>query len=83
MYIHLCEGFLGIAPHFNLWRALYHLRAYSSKGTHDVVGGVAFSLRQSGKYLEVLLAELQNLKAEKLTRAVVELSFAKRLTQPI
>ncbi|RLN06925.1 hypothetical protein C2845_PM11G04180 [Panicum miliaceum] len=29
-FINLCEGFLGIALHFNLWRALYHLRAYPS-----------------------------------------------------
>ncbi|RLN04201.1 orf3 [Panicum miliaceum] len=27
-FIHLCKGLLGIAPHFNMWRALYHLRAY-------------------------------------------------------
>ncbi|RLN03835.1 hypothetical protein C2845_PM13G17930 [Panicum miliaceum] len=33
--------------------------------------------------VEVLLAELQKLKAEKLTGATVALSFAKRLTQPI
>ncbi|RLN39153.1 retrotransposon protein, putative, unclassified [Panicum miliaceum] len=33
--------------------------------------------------VEVLLAELQKLKAEKLTGAAVALSFAKRLTQPI
>ncbi|RLM49092.1 orf3 [Panicum miliaceum] len=51
-FIHLCEGFLGIAAHFNLWRAMYHLRAYPSKGTPNVVGGAAFSLRQGGKYLE-------------------------------
>ncbi|RLN40857.1 hypothetical protein C2845_PM01G48120 [Panicum miliaceum] len=33
--------------------------------------------------VEVLLAELQKLKVEKLTGAVVALSFAKRLTLPI
>ncbi|RLN08614.1 putative gypsy-type retrotransposon [Panicum miliaceum] len=33
--------------------------------------------------VEVLLAELQKLKAEKLTGATVALSFAKRLTHPI
>ncbi|RLN22416.1 hypothetical protein C2845_PM07G11370 [Panicum miliaceum] len=33
--------------------------------------------------VEVQLAELQKLKAEKLTGAMVALSFAKRLTQPI
>ncbi|RLN30806.1 hypothetical protein C2845_PM05G21710 [Panicum miliaceum] len=133
-FIHLGEGFLGIAPHFNLWRALYHLRAYPNQDTPDVVGGATFSLLQGGKYpeasfqdnnkrwaeewfvvanpapgrplhtglppvlntrweekpneeemveVEVLLAELQKLKAEKLTGATVALSFLKRLTQPI
>jgi hypothetical protein len=24
--IHLCEGYLGIAPHFKLWQALYRLK---------------------------------------------------------
>ncbi|RLM69952.1 putative gypsy-type retrotransposon [Panicum miliaceum] len=33
--------------------------------------------------VEVLLAELQRLKAEKLTGAIVALSFVKRVTQPI
>ena len=28
IFIHLCEGYLGIAPHFNLWRALYHLKGH-------------------------------------------------------
>ncbi|RLN29221.1 orf3 [Panicum miliaceum] len=51
-FIHLCEGFLGIVPHFNLWRALCHLRAYLNKDTPDVVGGAAFSLHQGGKYPE-------------------------------
>ena len=26
IFIHLCETYLGIAPHFNLWLALYHLK---------------------------------------------------------
>jgi len=39
------EAFLGIAPHFNLWRALYHLRGYPSATRRNVVGGTAFSLR--------------------------------------
>ena len=30
MFIHLCEGYLGIAPHFNLWRALYRLKGHPS-----------------------------------------------------
>src|SRR6185503_11052533 len=30
IFIHLCEGYLGIAPHFNLWRALYRLKGHPS-----------------------------------------------------
>ena len=44
IFIHLCEAFLGIAPHFNLWRALYHLRGYPSAAHRDMVGGATFSL---------------------------------------
>ncbi|RLN03698.1 putative gypsy-type retrotransposon RIRE2 protein [Panicum miliaceum] len=63
-FIHLCEGFLGIAPHFNLWRALYHLRAYPNKDTLDVVGGAAFSLCQGGKYPEASLKDNNKLWVE-------------------
>ena len=50
IFIHLCEAFLGIAPQFNLWRALYHLRGYPSAARHDMVGGAVFSLRQGRTY---------------------------------
>ena len=50
IFIHLCEAFLGIAPHFNLWRALYHLRGYPSAARRDVVDGAAFSLCQGRSY---------------------------------
>ena len=48
--IHLCEGYLGIAPHFNLWRSLYHLKGHPSNVRRNVVGGAAFSLRQGSVY---------------------------------
>ena len=50
IFIHLCEAYLGIAPHFNLWRALYHLMGYPSNARRNVVGGAAFSLRQGRSY---------------------------------
>ena len=55
IFIHLCEAFLGIAPHFNLWRALYHLKGYPSNARRNVVGGAAFSLRQGQSYLALEL----------------------------
>ena len=42
--IHLCEGYLGIAPHFNLWRALYRLKGYPFNVQRNMLGGAAFSL---------------------------------------
>ena len=45
IFIHLCEGYLGIAPHFNLWQALYCLKGHLSNIRQNVVGGAAFSLR--------------------------------------
>ena len=44
IFIHLCEGYLGIAPHFNLWRALYRLKRHPSNARRNIVGGAAFSL---------------------------------------
>ena len=50
IFIHLCEGYLGIAPHFNLWRALYRLKGHPSNVCWNVVGGAAFSLCQGSVY---------------------------------
>ena len=50
IFIHLCKAYLGIASHFNLWRALYHLKGYPSNARCNVVGGAAFSLRQGRSY---------------------------------
>jgi hypothetical protein len=65
IFIYLCEGFLGILAYFNLWRALYHLRAYPSKEAPSVVGGTAFSLRQAAKYLDAALKDSNKRWAEK------------------
>ena len=43
-FIHLCKAFLGITLHFNLWRALYHMKGYPFAARRNVVGSDAFSL---------------------------------------
>ena len=53
--VHLCEGFLGIAAHFNLCRALYHLKGHPSNNRRKVVGGATFSLRQGRSYPDLNL----------------------------
>ena len=44
IFIHLCEAYLGIAPHFNLWRALYHLKGCPSNVRRNMVDRVVFCL---------------------------------------
>ena len=43
IFIHLCEAFLGIEPHFDLFRHLFHLKPQPSSASLDVVGGQVFN----------------------------------------
>jgi hypothetical protein len=38
IFVHLCEAFLGILPHFGLWKYLYHCRPGMAGGQHQLVG---------------------------------------------
>jgi len=42
----LCEAFLGIKPHFELFRFLFHLKLQPYSYILDVVGGTGLQLRQ-------------------------------------
>ena len=44
--MHLCEAFLGIEPHFELFQFLFHLKPQPDSYDLDVVGGAGFQLRQ-------------------------------------
>ena len=46
IYVHLCEAFLGIEPHFELFRFLFHLKPQPNSNDLDVVGGAGLQLRQ-------------------------------------
>jgi len=46
IFVHLCEAFLGIEPHFELSRHLFHLKPQPNSIKQDVVGGVGIQLRQ-------------------------------------
>jgi hypothetical protein len=56
-FIHLCEAFLGIAPHFHLWRHFFELKK-TGKGV--VVGSVSFMLRRNMKSEYIDLAVPDN-----------------------
>jgi hypothetical protein len=55
-FIHLYEAYLGIAPHFHLWRHFFELKK-TGKGV--VVGSVDFILRQNMKseYIDLTLPD--------------------------
>jgi hypothetical protein len=59
-FVHLCEAFLGILPHFGLWNYLYHCRPRMAGGQHQLVGGASLELRRDRKteYLDIPLKDI-------------------------
>jgi hypothetical protein len=57
--VHLCEAFLGILPHFGLWKYLYHCRPGMARGQHQLIGGASLELRRGRKieYLDIHLKD--------------------------
>src|SRR6266540_3726247 len=53
-FIHLCEAFLGVCPHFALFHHLYALKASQKGGQSSVVGGASLQLH-SGKSASILV----------------------------
>jgi hypothetical protein len=66
IFVHLCEAFLGILPHFGLWRYLYHYQSGMAGGQHQLVGGASFELCRGRKieYLDIPLKD--NIKGWRL-----------------
>jgi hypothetical protein len=57
-FIILCESFLGIDPHFLLWRALFWLRPNVVLSKKPKLSGACISLRSESQYLEFSMAAL-------------------------
>jgi hypothetical protein len=53
IFIHLCEAFLGIEPHWDLFRFLFRVKSQPTSKKLSVVGGAGIQLRQqaSERYL--------------------------------
>ena len=56
IFIHFCEAFLGIIPHFNLFRHLFWLKKKGGDGS-KVVDGIYLQLRDgmASEYINVPL----------------------------
>jgi hypothetical protein len=59
IFVHLCEAFLGIFPHFGLWRYLYHCRPGTAGGQHQLIGDASLELHRGWKveYLDIPLKD--------------------------
>ena len=57
LFINLCEAFIGIAPHFNLFHYLFYLKPFLGSRSPKVVGGVYLQLRDGmvKEYIQVPL----------------------------
>jgi hypothetical protein len=55
-FITLCESFLGIDPHFLLWRALFRLRPSVALSKKPELGGACISVSSESQYLEFSMA---------------------------
>jgi hypothetical protein len=55
-FIHLCEAYLGITPHFHLW---WHFFDLKKTGKSNVVGSIGFMLRRYMKpeYIDLVLPD--------------------------
>jgi hypothetical protein len=72
IFVHLCEAFLGVLPHFGLWKYLYHCRPGMAGGQHQLVGGASLEMRRGRKteYLEIPLKD--SIKGWRLEWFIVE-----------
>jgi hypothetical protein len=53
IFIYFCEAFLGIEPHWDLFRFLFRVKPQPTSKNHSVAGGAGIQLRQQAgdKYL--------------------------------
>jgi hypothetical protein len=55
IFVTLCEAFLGIDPHWGLWRKIFYVKRHNGNDGPPVVGGVGFVVRKEVNYLDYLM----------------------------
>jgi hypothetical protein len=72
IFVHLCKAYLGILPHFGLWKYPYHCRPGMAGGQHQLIGGSSLEMRHRRKteYLDIPLKD--NIKGWRLEWFIVE-----------
>ncbi|KAK1650760.1 hypothetical protein QYE76_068565 [Lolium multiflorum] len=57
IFITLCEAFLGIEPHFGLWKKIFFVKCYNCSSSSFVTGGVGFVVRKEVNYFNFPMRE--------------------------
>ncbi|KAK1566056.1 hypothetical protein QYE76_017050 [Lolium multiflorum] len=57
IFITVCEAFLGIEPHWGLWRKIFYVKRHNDSNGPPVVGGVGFVVRKEVDYLDYPMKE--------------------------
>ncbi|KAK1665085.1 hypothetical protein QYE76_053244 [Lolium multiflorum] len=52
IFVTVCEAFLGIDPHWGLWRKIFYVKRHNDSNGPPVVGGVGFVVRKEVDYLD-------------------------------
>jgi hypothetical protein len=57
IFITICESFLGIDPHWGLWKKIFFVKRHCGNNGPYVVGGVGFVARKEAKYFNFPMRE--------------------------
>ncbi|KAK1641947.1 hypothetical protein QYE76_059752 [Lolium multiflorum] len=57
IFVTLCKAFLGIDPHWGLWRKIFYVKRHNGNDGPPVVGGVGFVVRKEADYLDFPMKE--------------------------
>ncbi|KAM0864835.1 hypothetical protein ACQ4PT_043664 [Festuca glaucescens] len=57
IFITLCECFLGVHPHWGLWKRIFYLRRNNSRNAIYDVGGVCICVRPEAGYFDMKFAD--------------------------
>jgi hypothetical protein len=57
IFVTVCEAFLGIEPHWGLWRKIFYVKRHNDSNGPPVVGGVGFVVRKEVDYFDYPMKE--------------------------
>ncbi|KAK1607612.1 hypothetical protein QYE76_031285 [Lolium multiflorum] len=57
IFVAVCEAFLGIDPHWGLWKKIFYVKRHNDSNGPPVVGGVGFVVRKEVDYLDYPMKE--------------------------